>query len=226
MWTTSYSRTGRNSTRDPAIHEAFEQRRAESNRAADAVLLRSPHDRNALLAKVFNLGLEADYLSMIEKRNMAALRYTKDGGLLAGKLLAVFPDCYDAYLAVGVENYLLGVRPAPERWIFRLYGAEADKERGIRTLELTAQKGHYLLPFAQLLLAVAALRDKDFNRARELLRNLAQEFPSNNLYQKRAGAASLSEPCFRIEPGRVDSGGARPSGKTPLCTRISVRTRL
>jgi hypothetical protein len=169
---------------DPAIHEAFEQRLAESNREADAVLQRSPNDRNALLAKVFNLGLEADYLSMIEKRNMAALRYTKDGGLLAGKLLAVSPDCYDAYLAVGVENYLLGVRPAPERWIFRLYGAEADKERGIRTLELTAQKGHYLMPFAQLLLAVAALRDKDVNRARELLRNLAQEFPSNGLYQK------------------------------------------
>ena len=169
---------------DPAIHEAFEQRLAESNREADAILQRSPNDRNALLAKVFNLGLEADYLSMIEKRNMAALRYTKDGGLLAGKLLAVSPDCYDAYLAVGVENYLLGVRPAPERWIFRLYGAEADKERGIRTLELTAQKGHYLMPFAQLLLAVAALRDKDLNRARELLRNLAQEFPSNGLYRK------------------------------------------
>jgi hypothetical protein len=169
---------------DPAILEAFEQRLAESNREADAILQRSPNDRNALLAKVFDLGLEADYLSMIEKRNMAALRYTKDGGLLAEKLLAIFPDCYDAYLAVGVENYLLGVRPAPERWLFRLYGAEADKERGIRTLELTAQKGHYLLPFAQLLLAVAALRDKDLNRARELLRNLAQEFPSNGLYQK------------------------------------------
>lgn len=169
---------------DPAIHEAFEQRLAESNREADAILGRSPNDRNALLAKVFDLGLEADYLSLIEKRNMAALRYTKDGGLLAEKLLAGSPDCYDAYLAVGVENYLLGVRPAPERWLFRLYGAEADKERGIRTLELTAQKGHYLMPFAQLLLAVAALRDKDFNRARELLRNLAQEFPNNGLYQK------------------------------------------
>jgi hypothetical protein len=68
---------------------------------------------------------------------------------------------------VGVENYLLGLRPAPERWLFRLYGAEADKDRGVRTLELTAQKGHYLQPLAQLLLAVAALRDKDSNRAKD-----------------------------------------------------------
>jgi hypothetical protein len=169
---------------DPAIREAFERDLADSNREADAVLDHSPSDRNALLAKVFDSGLEADYLSLIEKRNLEALRYTKSGGILAEKLLAAAPDCYDAYLAVGVENYLLGLRPAPERWAFRLYGAEADKDRGIRTLELTAEKGHYLLPFAQLLLAVAALRDKDPNRAKELLRNLAQEFPNNPLYQK------------------------------------------
>jgi len=130
------------------------------------------------------MGLESNYLSMIEKRNLEALHYAKEGGLLAEKLLAVSPDCYDAYLAVGVENYLLGLRPAPERWMLRLYGAQTDKDRGIRTLELTAEKGHYLLPFAQLLLAVAALRDNDTNRAKELLRNLAREFPNNPLYQK------------------------------------------
>jgi hypothetical protein len=169
---------------DPAIHEVFERDLAESNREADAILQHFPNDRNALLAKVFDLGLEADYLSMIEKRNLEALRYTKNAGVLAEKLLAVAPDCYDAYLAVGVENYLLGLRPAPERWLFRLYGAEADKDRGVRTLELTAQRGHYLLPFAQLLLAVAALRDNDRNRAKKLLGNLAQEFPNNRLYQK------------------------------------------
>ncbi len=169
---------------DTAIHRAFEQDLADSNRQADAVLRHSPNDRNALLAKVFDLGLEADYLSLIERRDLEALHYTKNGGQLAEKLLAVAPDCYDAYLAVGVENYLLGVRPAPERWLFRIYGAEADKDRGIQKLEMTAQKGHYLLPFAQLLLAVAALRDNNQPHARELLGNLAQEFPNNPLYQK------------------------------------------
>jgi hypothetical protein len=169
---------------DPSIREAFEQDLTESNREADAVLQRSPADRNALLAKVFNMGLRADYLAMIEKRDFAALRYTKSAGLLAKKLLDVAPDCYDAFLAVGIENYMLGMRPVPERWILHLYGAETDKEHGIQTLELTAQKGHYLLPLARLLLAVAALRDKDQDRAKELLRNLAQEFPGNQLYRK------------------------------------------
>ena len=55
---------------------------------------------------------------------------------------------------------------------------------GIRKLQLTATRGHYLLPFARLLLAVAALRDKKRDQAKDLLRNLAQEFPNNQLYRR------------------------------------------
>lgn len=166
------------------VRAAFTQEIEKSNQRADAVLARSPNDRDALLAKVLNLGLEADYLAMVEKRNMAAVSTSKKASNLAETLLHAAPDCYDAYLAIGVENYLLGLKPAPVRWFLRLYGAGTDKSEGVRKLELTAKKGHYLLPYAQLMLAVAALRDNDRNRARELLGNLAQEFPHNSLYQK------------------------------------------
>jgi hypothetical protein len=169
---------------DPKVRENFDGAIAQSQRLADAILQHSPNDRNALFATVLNLGLESDYLAMVEKRDLAALAYTKRAGLGAEKLLAIDPACYDAYLAVGVENYMLGLNPAPVRWLLRLYGAETDKDSGIQKLQLTAAKGHYLLPFARLLLAVAALRDKDRNQARLLLQNLAEEFPNNQLYRR------------------------------------------
>jgi hypothetical protein len=53
---------------------------------------------------------------------------------------------------------------------------------GISNLRITAEKGHYLLLYARLLLAVAALRDKDTAQARTILQDLAREFPSNPLY--------------------------------------------
>ena len=169
---------------NPGVRENFNGAIAQSQRLADAILRRSPNDRNALFATVLNLGLESDYLALVEKRDLASLSYTKRGGLMAEKLLAVDPTCYDAYLAIGVENYILGLKPAPVRWLLRLYGAETDKEMGIQKLQLTATKGHYLLPFARLLLAVAALRDKNRTQAKELLQNLAQEFPNNQLYRR------------------------------------------
>ena len=169
---------------DPAVRENFNRAIGKSQQLAQSILQHSPHDRNALLATVLNLGLESDFLALVEKRDLAALSYTKRAGLMAEQLLAADPSCYDAYLAVGVENYVLGLKPAPVRWLLRLFGAQTDKELGIQKLELTAEKGHYLLPLARLLLAVAALRDKNRNRARELLQNLAQEFPKNELYRR------------------------------------------
>ncbi len=162
----------------------FEASLARSDQLADAILSKSPDDRNALFAKILNQGLRSDYVGLIEKRLMASLGYMKNGRNLAKRLLSIDPSYYDAYLAIGVENYILGSSPAPVRWFLQLFGSQADKQQGIETLELTARRGHYLQPFARLLLAVAALRDKKRNEARELLAGLAQEFPNNPLYAK------------------------------------------
>ena len=169
---------------DPVTRQAFDRALARSEQVADGVLKRFPQDGNALLAKIMDLGLRSDYLALIEKRYLASVGYMKSAGILAEKLLAIDPSYYDAYLAVGVENYILGLKPAPVRWVLRIYGAQTDKDRGIEKLRLTAEKGHYLLPFAQLLLAVAALRDKNQNQARDLLAGLARQFPNNALYRR------------------------------------------
>lgn len=171
-------------TPDPAVHAAFESALSKTDRLSSQVLARSPQDANAMFAQVLVNGLRGDYLALIEKRNLAGLGYMKTGRGLAEKLLAAHPGYYDAYLAVGVENYILGINSAPVRWLLRLSGAQTDKEEGITKLRLTAEKGHYLAPFARLLLAVAALRDNDRHTARTILASLSQEFPSNQLYRK------------------------------------------
>jgi hypothetical protein len=70
----------------------------------------------------------------------------------------------------------------PLRFLLRLTGAKIDREKGIQQLELASQHGHYLEPFAKLLLAVAALRDKSVDRARDLLKGLHDRFPDNQLF--------------------------------------------
>ena len=169
---------------DPVTRQAFDRALARSQQVADGVLARSPRDGNALLAKTMDLGLRSDYLALIEKRYLASLGYTKSAGILAEELLAIDPSYYDAYLAVGVENYILGLKPAPVRWLLRVYGAQTDKAQGIEKLRLTAEKGRHLLPFAQLLLAVAALRDKNRIQAGDLLAGLVRQFPLNTLFRR------------------------------------------
>lgn len=169
---------------DAMIRERFEAQLDKAKHLADARLARDPKDANAMFASVLTLGLRGDYVALIEKRNLAGLSYMKDGRALAEKLLAIDPQCYDAYVAVGIENYLLSLKPAPVRWVLRMTGAETDPTVGLNDLRLTAEKGHYLRPYARLLLAVAALRAKDRNTARMILQDLARRFPENTLYTK------------------------------------------
>ena len=60
-----------------------------------------------------------------------------------------------------------------------------DKDEGIRQMRLCAEKGHYLAPFARLMLAVTNLRDNNKAGARAILSSLAQEFPRNTLYKRQ-----------------------------------------
>ena len=49
-------------------------------------------------------------------------------------------------------------------------------------MQLTADHGRYLGPFARILLAIAYVRDKDNSRARGVLAALRDEFPKNPLF--------------------------------------------
>lgn len=169
---------------DPAVRASFESALAKGQALADRVLRRSPDDENALLATVLRLGLHADYLALIERQYLTSLSEMKQGRGIAGRLLAAHPQCYDAYLAIGVENYLLSLKPAPVRWLLRMGGAQTDKDVGLTNLRLTAGKGRYLMPYARLLLAVAALRDNNRPQAKRTLTWLAGEYPQNRLYRE------------------------------------------
>jgi hypothetical protein len=167
---------------DPAVRKAFDEELEKAEKLADQILEHAPEQADALFAKVLTLGLRADYEALIERRDFDALRVIKDSRATAEKLLAVQPNYYDAYLALGVENYLISLKPAPVRWFLQASGAEASKDKGVQDLRLTAEKGQYLSPYARLLLAVAALRSKDIPKARDILSALAREFPHNRLY--------------------------------------------
>jgi hypothetical protein len=169
---------------DPELKRQF----LATLQASRALAARAPSgDRNAMFATILTNGLESDYSALIEKRYGASFQKMKAGRALAERLLAADPTFYDAWIAVGVENYMLSVKPAAVRWLLRIGGGQTDRAVGIEKLKLTAEKGRYLAPFAQMMLAVAALRDNNTRQAKDLLLTLASRYPRNPLYQQEIG---------------------------------------
>jgi hypothetical protein len=169
---------------DATVRTAFENRADQANRFGDAALARNPRDANALYAKTLVCGMRSDYALMIDKHDVAALSYSKQASALSKQALAIEPTMYDAYLASGVENYMLSLQFAPLRWVLSLTGAGTNRAEGIRLLRLTASQGHYLAPFARMMLAVAAIREGQKQQARDILTALSKEFPRNSLYTR------------------------------------------
>jgi hypothetical protein len=174
-------------TPDPAVRDRFEAALGQAESRAQARLAKAPKDRDSLLALTMASGLRADYAALIEKRNLVSLRFTKQATSWASQLLAVDPECYDAHLATGVSQYIIGSMSAPVRWLVRLGGVSGDKAAGISELQLTAGHGRYLAPFARILLAIAYVREKDKSRARDLLVSLRNDYPQNPLFGREIG---------------------------------------
>jgi hypothetical protein len=167
---------------DPKAKRLFMEQIREADDLARRALALSPGDADALLAKSITLGLRADYDSLVEKKTLTPLEYTKQSREYAERLLSAHPDIYDAYLGPGVENYILSQKVAPVRFLLRLKGAQVNHQKGIDGLAKTAACGYYLEPFAKLLLTVAALRENNPSEATRLLEELHHRFPHNSLY--------------------------------------------
>src|SRR5947208_3512951 len=167
---------------DPGIRSRFDAAVQKAEGIAQALLAKDPKDKNALFAMTLCNGLEADYAALVEKRNLASLHYTKEAAKWGQQTLAIDPTYYDAHIAGGISKYIIGSMAAPVRWLVRLGGVSGDKQAGVKELKLVAARGHYLAPFANILLAIAYVREHDKQHARELLASLRDQFPSNPLF--------------------------------------------
>ena len=129
-----------------------------------------------------SVGMEADYASLIDKKQLDSLKKIREADMYAKRLLVVAPDAADAYLGLVTANYVIGSLPGIKRFFLGFAGIHGDKKVGIEQLEIAADHGHYLRPFAKILLAMAALRERKPEVARAQLTELAAEFPQNPLF--------------------------------------------
>jgi hypothetical protein len=170
----------------------FEDALAGAEKLAKERLARDKNDIKALFSLSLVNGLRADDAALISKRNMAALGFTKSANVYAERLLAREPDYYDAYVSTGMGKYIIGGKAAPVRWMLRLGGLKGDREEGVKELSLAAAHGHYLAPFANILLAFDDLRHNNRAAARSKFAALQAQFPNNPLFSREL--AKLDHP--------------------------------
>ena len=185
---------------DESLGTAFLAANRRSRELAMRQLRATPRDANALFALTLSTGMLADYAALIEKKQLDSLRYVREAERLAKELLRVAPENADAYLALGAANYIIGCLPGYKRFLLWFGGIRGDRLAGMEQLRLTATRGHYLMPFAKMLLALAALREKQPDLARSLLTELTREFPGQPLFARELALLNKSRGAVASRP--------------------------
>lgn len=166
---------------DVPTRDAFYWATQQCREISEGILAKDANNKEALFALAMSWGLLTDYAAFIEKRQLSSLSFAKTAHGWALKLLAVDKTYYDAYLSTGISEYLLGSLPFFVKWFVKFEQTKGSKQVAVDNLKLVASKGRLLGPFARILLAVVALREKRPNDAKSYLTSLVRDFPENPL---------------------------------------------
>jgi tetratricopeptide (TPR) repeat protein len=146
----------------------------------------NPKDTTALYALGVAHGLRANYNFLVRKAWMDALKDATAARKLHNQVVALDPNFIDARLIQGVHDYVVGSLPWHWKMLGFVAGFRGDREEGVRTLKVVAEKGKLNHYDAQVLLAAIYRRERRPLDALPLLKPLTERFPRNPLFRLEA----------------------------------------
>lgn len=183
---------------DPGRMKSFQDALDQARKLAKQRLAKNSRDPEALFALTLAAGMESNAAMMLKKQHLESLKRLKEANEHAKALLAEQSDANDAYVALGSANYIIGSLSGGARFMLWFGGIHGDKKLGMEQLGKTIDGGRYLRPFAKILLALAARREKQDAVAQKLLRELSEEYPESSLF-----AAEYAKAMGRIIPAQM-----------------------
>jgi len=178
-------------------NEPFESAVHESREMAKRRVKANSHDVQGLLVLTIADGMESNYDAFIQKKQMAALTFMKQGEQEANAVLSIDPSSQDAYVALGMANYVIGCLPSYKRAFLWFGGVHGDKVKGMELMSTAAEHGRYLSPFAKIMLALAYERENQPEKARALLTELSAQFPSNRIFARELVLVDQKPTCCK-----------------------------
>lgn len=160
---------------------------------SQARLRKNPRDVEALYFLGAAEGLEASWAGGVERKFMAAFRAGKDSVDHHRDVLKLAPDFRDAELTIGLMNYIIGSLLLPTKMLAATMGVRGSKKRGLETLQRVAAEGKWARDVARVLLVDLYKREKRWEDAARVARELAVKYPRNYLFKLQVADALTSQ---------------------------------
>jgi tetratricopeptide (TPR) repeat protein len=186
---------------DPKRDKEFNDLIRKAIGVAKARVQKNPQDTEALYYQGAALGLRAGY-SVTVKRSFRRAMGDANGSIqIQKRVVKMDPNYNDAYLSIGLYEYVIDSLPFVWRTLARLAGLKGSKKKGIEHLELATQKGKFAADDARVILIGLYSREKQPEKALEVISYLAAKYPRNYLL-------GVERANMLYQRGRKDEGAA------------------
>jgi len=160
---------------------AFFRYIAESQASSQAILKERPGNRDARYFLGAADGVLAAFAVTIDHDKREAFRQGKKAYQYHLEIVQEQPDYYDAYVTVGLYEYIVANLPWYMKWVAQIAGYRGTTERAFKYLHLAATKSQFVSVNARNILVVLCMREKLYDEALENAQFLHLRYPRNFL---------------------------------------------
>ncbi len=163
----------------PADRKAFFDYMASCESLCTDLLKKDPNNADARYFLGSMYGVFGAFAITIDHSYSDAFSKGKKAYKYHSALIEQKPDFYDAYMSVGLYEYVVDNLPWYIKWIAVIVGYRGSQERGFQYLTQAAEKGVYAADDARVLQMVLYVREKRFPDALANVRTLRGKYPKN-----------------------------------------------
>ncbi len=150
---------------------------------ADQRLKLNAQDKNALFAKGYAKGLHAAFITLADHSYFSAARQGLAARNDSEAVLKIDPEYADADMAIGIQQFAVANLPRFVRMMVGIAGVGGNKERGLKLVRISAEKGVVTTVEARTTLSLFLRHDGRYPEALAVQHGLATQFPHDYLFR-------------------------------------------
>jgi tetratricopeptide (TPR) repeat protein len=177
---------------DLNVDRAFRERMAQAKTKALALVARNKNDADALYFLGAYYGVMAGYEASVARKFFSAMRNGSRCVEAHEKALKINPNYYDAYLSIGVYDYIAGSLPFGYKVMATMVGVRGNKKRGISRLQTIIENNAPTADDARILLVAIFRNEKQYDDALAMLDQLSSKYPRSYLLKLERASALMT----------------------------------
>ncbi|HUE88643.1 MAG TPA: hypothetical protein VMO26_21410 [Vicinamibacterales bacterium] len=190
----------------PEEAERFHRHIARALQLAEAELQRRPRDANAHFRLGAAVGTRASYGATVEGKILASFRAARRAYDAHETVLELDPSRKDAGLIVGTYRYVVSALSLPIRVVAYVAGFGGGRERGLKMIEEAAAYPSLSQTDARFALLLLYNRERRFDEAMRVVRQLQEQFPRNRQLWYEGGATLIRAERYEQADAMLSEG--------------------